>query len=285
MWEYKNGNTQVTLLDDGTKIREYESVPELDRPESMDIKITDYCDAGCAFCHENSTEEGKHGSVEYIKSLFDFDCYGMELAIGGGNPMSHPQLNEILRFFQSKGIVSNITVNAMHIKKELFRIKRLQEDRLLYGVGVSYRKPFAKDCIEASDLLKNCVIHFINGIDSDLAVNLFKGKNVLILGYKTFGRGAEFLSPFVERQQKKMNMRIHKLINDCRVSFDNLGIEQLNPQRFFKEEEWQKMFMGEEGYYTMYVDAVKKEFAISSYSKERYPGVHLIDFFKAIKTL
>lgn len=47
---YQNGNTTVTLMSDGTKIREYEGVPLVVHPESIDIKITDYCDMGCSYC-------------------------------------------------------------------------------------------------------------------------------------------------------------------------------------------------------------------------------------------
>ena len=67
---YENGNHIVKILDDGTKIKEtghaeavclpgmksgYKKwVPSdedhftYDLPENADIKITDYCDAGCA---------------------------------------------------------------------------------------------------------------------------------------------------------------------------------------------------------------------------------------------
>ena len=47
---YQNGNTTVTLMSDGTKIREYEGVPLVVHPESIDIKITDHCNLGCRYC-------------------------------------------------------------------------------------------------------------------------------------------------------------------------------------------------------------------------------------------
>lgn len=48
---YQNGNYTVTLLDDGTKIRENdldELIPAF--AENCDVKITDRCDGGCPFC-------------------------------------------------------------------------------------------------------------------------------------------------------------------------------------------------------------------------------------------
>lgn len=55
--KYQNGNTTVIIMNDGTKIREYENAPEILHPESIDVKITDYCDMGCAYCHESSTKK------------------------------------------------------------------------------------------------------------------------------------------------------------------------------------------------------------------------------------
>ena len=67
--KYQNGNCTVTLEDDGTKIREYDGIPVPLFPESVDLKITDYCDLNCSYCHENSNTKGKHASVESIKWL------------------------------------------------------------------------------------------------------------------------------------------------------------------------------------------------------------------------
>ena len=45
----------------GTKIREND-LPYLqaERPETMDIKITNQCDCACVQCHENSTVNGEY---------------------------------------------------------------------------------------------------------------------------------------------------------------------------------------------------------------------------------
>ena len=94
--KYQNGNYNINIFDDGTKIREYENslIPEY--PESIDVKITDYCNANCQFCHEQSTINGKEGDLNFgLKLLSDLPT-GTELAIGGGNPFSHLSLFEFL---------------------------------------------------------------------------------------------------------------------------------------------------------------------------------------------
>lgn len=56
LYQYQNGNTHVTILTDGTKIREYENIPVIIHPESIDVKITDYCTMGCKFCFTPETK-------------------------------------------------------------------------------------------------------------------------------------------------------------------------------------------------------------------------------------
>ena len=105
---YQNGNHIVRIFDDGTKVKETGSfvtegkitkwVPNdddhftYDFPENADIKITDYCDAGCAYCHENSTVKGIHGDLRKIEKMLDSLHAGTEMAVGGGNALAHPDL-------------------------------------------------------------------------------------------------------------------------------------------------------------------------------------------------
>ena len=89
----KNGNYTMYLdLETGTKIRKNDlDFFDPEKPESMDIKITNKCDMGCQFCHENSTPDGLHGDIMNLKFIETLLPY-TELAIGGGNPLTHPDL-------------------------------------------------------------------------------------------------------------------------------------------------------------------------------------------------
>ena len=114
--KYQNGNTTVTILSDGTKIREYENIPEIVHPESIDVKITDYCDMGCKYCHECSTINGNHADLNKLLDVISELPSGVELAIGGGNPLSHPNLLDFLQTLKNRGIIANLTVNQGHLK-------------------------------------------------------------------------------------------------------------------------------------------------------------------------
>ena len=77
---YQNGNYKTEIYEDGTRIRETEEdkfIPAF--AENCDIKITDSCNMNCAFCHEGSSSNGKHGDILNPKFLKTFHPY-QELA-------------------------------------------------------------------------------------------------------------------------------------------------------------------------------------------------------------
>mgnify|MGYP001501450975 CR=1 FL=1 len=78
--KYTNGNCKVVIYDNGTKTREFEGTPYVDHPETIDVKITDYCDLGCSFCFLPSSkvqtpngileiQDVKIGGIVYSKDL------------------------------------------------------------------------------------------------------------------------------------------------------------------------------------------------------------------------
>lgn len=81
-------------------------------PDLVDIKITDYCAHGRDFCYQDSNRDGKHASVKRIREFArDAAKYlgVFEFAIGGGDPLAHPQFAEILRAIADTGIVPNFS--------------------------------------------------------------------------------------------------------------------------------------------------------------------------------
>jgi 5,10-methylene-tetrahydrofolate dehydrogenase/methenyl tetrahydrofolate cyclohydrolase len=70
------------------------------------------------------------------------------------------------------------------------------------------------------------------------------------------------------------------------VSFDNLALTQLNVKSLMSKEKWEEFYMGDDGAATMYVDMVKREFAKSSTSTERYPLEDRIEtMFEKVRTI
>ena len=139
LFEYQNGNATVTIYEDGTKTRMSLEQAKPEFPESMDIKITDYCDAGCVMCHEKSTRKGIHGNLDKTLALLKQLPAGVEIAIGGGNPLSHPELIYFLVKAKDYGIISSMTINEIHYNNTHFQgvIKILVGLDYIKGIGYS----------------------------------------------------------------------------------------------------------------------------------------------------
>ena len=104
---YVNGDYKIEIQDDGTLIRTVDSNiknPKVDYPCSIDVKITNHCDQAdiCTYCHERSNKSGKHGDLDLGLKLFASLPSGTEIAIGGGNPLDHPNLVNFLWHLKNK---------------------------------------------------------------------------------------------------------------------------------------------------------------------------------------
>lgn len=289
---YKNNDYTCTMFSDGTKIRwnDKDSFNPI-KPESIDLKITNRCDMACSMCHENSTPDGKHGDIldlPFIDTMFPYS----EVAIGGGNPLTHPDLIEFLEHLKERKILASMTVNQMHFMNNIDLLKELTDKKLIYGLGISYIGGRHKNAIEAIKQFPNAVVHVINGIvhmDSleALANNDLK---ILVLGYKEFRRGKVLYNECgeqIEYLKYQFYDMLPKIVNDgwfkC-ISFDNLAIKQLEPKRLMSDRDYSQFYMGSDGEYTMYVDAVNRQFAKSSVSTERYDLMDdIADMFKIVK--
>lgn len=269
----RNGNYDILMFTDGTKIRQNDLdcfIPE--KPESMDIKITDRCDKGCPFCHENSTPTGYHGDIfnaKFIDTLLPYT----ELALGGGNPLEHPDLIPFLQKCKKKSLIPNITINQTHFIKKFDLVKRLVDNQLIYGLGISLVEP-TKDFIDKVKQFPNAVIHVINGVHTvETLQKLYdQGLKILILGYKYFRRGKQYYSEEVEFVKEQTRIFLPEILEHFDVvSFDNLALEQLKVKDLISEDEWNEIYMGDDGQFTCYIDVVRGEYALNSTSEERFP--------------
>ena len=265
---YVNGNHLVTIYDDGTKVKStghWEDVDEstkkwvdddqdhftYDFPENFDIKITDYCDGGCPYCHENSTVKGAHGDLVGMEPVFRSLHAGTEAAIGGGDALAHPDLHWMLDILKEKKVIANFTVNQRHLQRYRNKLLRYVSDGLIHGIGVSLTDSSNEEDKKILDELgNNVVVHVIAGIFSEKDVPFVKGRKVLVLGYKDLRRGHALL----EKQSDEIKANIQWLVTylpqlkkECKcISFDCLGLEQIDPKTVLgmSDQDFATLFQG-----------------------------------------
>lgn len=286
---YQNGNANIELLEDGTRIIQYHKKIKLDYPLNIDIRTSNACPLGlnpktgksvCKFCHESATTDGKECNFSELKSILDNLPSGIELAIGG-NTLTH-NLTDFLMWCKYKGYVCNLTVNHLQVNKFNDTLIYYIDKNLIKGLGISYRKGHELDFNPLFIKYKNTILHTIAGIDDVDDILSLPFNKILVLGYKKFGFGEQFYSQQIEDNIKQWIWWAHKLIDNKKVvSFDNLALQQLNIIRFFTKEHWKEFNQGE---HSLYINAVEKYFAPSSRSnlKTNWNNISITDYFKKI---
>lgn len=304
---YFNGNYYVIYNSPNLRIKRALRLGEeleADFPDSIDLKITNKCFTGCPYCHENSCPTGKEFDLEETKKVLSvLPKVGIEVAIGGGNVLTCPdKALDLIRWLINRGNIPAITLNV----KDLLSAIRGPEDspemkfltntsELSVSLGISIDRELTP--IEAEDLnrylfpcLMKSVFHVVLGIISPkdfkrILTNELTYNNVLILGFKQFGRASE-MNPLTDellgQYRKILNNIPCPTTSFCTIGFDNLAIEQLNIRSMFSEKFWNSHYLGKDFSHSMYVDAVKRTFAPTSRSEERvsWDDTDIISYFK-----
>lgn len=273
--KYRNGNAVVTLdLRDGTRIIEYpDNEPlTLQTPLNIDIRVSTQCPYGynvetqkstCAFCHESALVSGvecHYGVLQQV--LMDAKLpRGTEIALGVNEVTD--DLIQFVKNLYRIGLVVNITMNERYIL-QYGDIGLKQMLPYVFGLGISYRS--LQGCLLLPDWISDyphTVIHVINGINDfdDIKELGVKYHKLLVLGEKDFGfnRGKVDLSTEEHKQWKSNIMQLTEIFDI--VSFDNLGLQQLEIRGKITDEEYKSFYQGE---HSMYINAVEQYFAPSS---------------------
>lgn len=287
---YRNGNYDVLLLNDGTKIR-FNTLDNLTPSfaESIDCTITTKCDGGCPYCYLGCNENGVHADLN--QPFFDTLHSGQELALNG-NDLSHPDLPLFLDHMKSKGVICNITLSQKHFMKYAITLKVLENMELIHGVGVSLTDSTDLNLYVNLEMFDNVVVHTIDGLLTKEDIDNMSDKDIklLILGYKILGRGVDYFNKheqLIDNNVKYLRDNIKEISRHFNViSFDNLALEHLDIKSHIPNKEWERLYMGNEGEYTFFIDAVNKKFAVSSLSTTQYDLLDNVDdMFRHIKEL
>lgn len=284
--KYENGDWLFKIYSDGTLIKSTTAEnPKVEFPSSMDIKITNQCNLGCPYCHEQSIPTGNHADLNKLLEVIKILPSGVELAIGGGNPLCHPDLLPFLTELKNRGIIANLTLNQNHIKPYWDLITKLITEDLVKGIGISIVNNDLTHIKELKKLSNNIVYHVIAGVNKleDLQNLIEIGKpKVLVLGFKQFGNGVNYYNNTVQENINNWEENLYKYINKTVISFDNLAIEQLNIRKFFNQKSWDNFYMGDDFTFTMYIDAVEEMYSETSRCSERvsFNNKSLLEYFK-----
>jgi len=177
-------------------------------PELVDISISNYCTNNCDYCYRQSNETGSFMSLENfqicLEQLSNKKFGGVfQIALGGGEPLLHPDFSKMLRLAKKYNIIPNYTTSGNY-----FTEKNLKTTRECCGaIAVSWdpsRNLTLEELKEIGELLKNnnipSNIHFVVSKSTiESAIDILKGKldeylenfnSVIFLTYKPTGRAS-----------------------------------------------------------------------------------------------
>ena len=297
---YINGNYFVSINSyTGTKKKRALRVGEsliAEFPDSIDLKITNSCSWNCPFCHESSNPRGKTFDIRKTQEILEqLPKVGIELAIGGGNLFDIPdQTLKFLKWANKHSFITRITLNQKDMEKIFYRTNKIYRKiaEEVGGIGISINR-YIENPIKTpqytyriNNLYAKSVFHVIIGV---LPVNNLKKiledkevyKKILILGFKQFGRASGMEIKHLDEWKSIIRKFIKSNNSNKTVGFDNLAIEQLGLKDFMDDETWDSSYFGNEFSSSMYIDAVKGEFAPTSRSRERvsWDSIKLLDYF------
>jgi hypothetical protein len=268
------------------------------RPELMDLKITNNCDVGCKFCYQDSVPKGKHANfsniLDVVKAMSDAEVF--EVAIGGGEPTSHPKFIKILDKIKYHGMVANFSSKNYAYFTDA-RLEELKDKIGAIGISVSsvadakkYVDITTRACTKLSNTFftSRLMMHYV--LDQHPMSNLVEILNVLgqaneikhhilLLGKKSGGRSdgnvidntgwSILLNEYIKRNSLELDISIDTLMVN-RYPYDLKSIDK-------------EHYHSEEGRFSVYVDAVDKKFGKASYGTELMPYKSPKDILGAFK--
>lgn len=234
-------------------------------PELADISISNHCTKGCNYCYRNSSENFSFMSLEdyeYILNELQHPIWGnvFQIAIGGGEPLEHPQLKQILELTISKNIVPNLTTNGIHINSEYAKYFKNKVGAVALSVEDIQTLNSEKVRILLKESVKTNIHYLLSNRNISQAVDILKGKyneiflglnSIIFLTYKPLGRGS--LADIL-----KLNDNLKKFIkqidnNKCstRIGFDACFVPLL---LHFTKIDPIYVDSCEAGFYSIYID-------------------------------
>ena len=208
-------------------------------PELADISISNYCTNECEYCYRSSNPEGKQISVKDYDFLLDQltnDKYGsvFQVALGGGEPLLHPDFSEILKITKEKfNIIPNYTTSG-----KFFDEKNIEATKKYCGaIAISYdpyRDLSLDDISEIGSYLKDndikANIHYVISEKTlNNAIEILKGEfddyfksfnAIIFLTHKPHGRANSADSIKSPKLLKSFLKLIDNPISQVRIGFD-----------------------------------------------------------------
>ena len=250
-------------------------------PELVDLKITDYCQKRCDYCYQASGYNGKHADFDEIVKLIEAlaQLQVFEVALGGGEPTTHPQFIDILKKCKEHRIVPNFTTRNY----DWFRASKNVEvfEQCCGRVAFSANRPYdieevaaIRDYLRLRDKVSVQVIDKVSDVVSLVKAAKNYRLDLTLLGFKETGRGKKYQFSRDQIKQFVVFDAIRELYGHGLGRYGNHFYGGLSVDTKYLAEHVEeirksgieaRLYTLKEGVFSMYIDAVQRTMGPSSY--------------------
>lgn len=141
------------------------------------IEITSCCNLNCSFCQETLRAPVFLSTAQFEHILREIKPYtGYIYLHVKGEPLLHPELEEILRLCRLYDMTVNLTTNGTLLKKCLNILTKYP----VHTMNISFHSADDNDCIDikeyAADVFESCRT-ILNLTDTEISIRLWNTKN------------------------------------------------------------------------------------------------------------
>ena len=298
LFSKETGAKMRIRFNEGPPLPEHHANLPSSRPSLVDVKITDKCPFQCSYCYQASLPTGRHAPLSEIAHIASElgKSRVFEVALGGGEPTLHPDFIDILKVFRQHNVIPNFTTRNLAWLKNKNKAQEIYNLMGSFAVSVDsfeevektweiWEKFLKENNItttwgEKPKLSFQVVVGAVPWAEIEKILNwtqtdklVWNGPAITLLGYKDVGFGEQWRSekPEVLQDQVKWVSRVQKLIKDHKYRNLKIRIDTALAESALDEltkiKITNKVFHTIEGSTSMYIDAVKKTMAPSSYAR------------------
>jgi MoaA/NifB/PqqE/SkfB family radical SAM enzyme len=97
-------------------------------PLAVGFEVTHLCNLTCSYCDRHTRLPNEMSREEIFRALEELHGLGMKhMSLDGGEPLSHPDIDEIARWLNDHEVSAFMNTNAILVPKKLATVKRMRK--------------------------------------------------------------------------------------------------------------------------------------------------------------
>lgn len=227
-------------------------------PIRVSFLVTKYCNLKCFYCYAKdilNSKEVQEPTINDLKNILDqiYEAGCRWINILGGEPLIRDDIEELIDYAHSKGMLIELTTNGYFIKKRIKALKKV--DHLC--ISLDGDKESNDECRGKGSFEK-----IVEGIEYAVENGLKVRVHATLCRKTMQKKSLEFLTDFCNRLKIKFNYSENGLP----------GIEKLHPDFLLSDEETVDFYKSYKGLKKQGLPIVSSDIAVEYVSKWPLPG-------------